>query len=225
MTSQEIVKALRKTKGNVREAAPLCSMKPQGLYYHINTNPDVKAKLDEIRAKAKKPIPDVLAKLTVGEDEIGLVKLTGDMSHRTAARRVLTAKLAEATGRSAREVSEAVRANKRLTKLFESRLPEEPRETKDRETIGVTLTPEQSAWAKAQPRGTVAQLLLGLAGEAAPVIGEFAGAKQQTSFSLPLPAVAWLRKAAQERATTAQSVLRQVIENARLGASPTTAQA
>lgn len=220
MTKEEILEALRKTGGNVREAAPTLGTTPQGIYHHLNADPDLVAQVEEIRNGRKKPIGPVLEHLTVDEDEIALDVLASGVSPRSVARKRLTAKLAEATGRSAREVSAEVRKSKALTKLFEGKLPVPvPSETTTHETIGVTLTSQQLGWTKKQARGAIAQLVLDRIDQPAPeVSGAFEASKsdkKQTSFRLPLQAMAWLRTAAQAQGTSAQAVLRQVIDEAR----------
>jgi hypothetical protein len=230
MTKEEILEALRKTGGNVREAAPILSTTPQGIYHHLNTDPSLAAEVEEIRNARKKPIEPALKDLTVDEDEVALEMLATDTSPRTAARKLLTTKLSAATGRSAREVSAEIRKSKSLTKLFEGKLPVHVlAETATHETIGVTLTSQQLGWTKKQARGAIAQLVLDRIGQPAPeVSGSFEASKsekKQTSFRLPLQAMAWLRTAAQAQGTSAQAVLRQVIDEARRRPKPSTVSA
>lgn len=230
MTKDEILAALRKTGGNVREAAPALGTTPQGIYHHLNADPALLAEVEAIRDAQKKPIKPALRDLTVDEDEIALEVLVSETSPRTAARKLLTSKLAETTGRSAREVSAEIRKSKLLTKLFDAKLPVHvPAETETHETIGVTLTTQQLGWTKKQARGAIAQLVLDRIGQPAPeVSGAFEtikGDKKQTSFRLPLAAMAWLRTAAQAQGTSAQAVLCQVIDEARRRSKPTTVSA
>lgn len=222
MTKEEIIATLRETKGVVHEAAEKLGTTPQGIYHHISADPEISRSLDAIREELKKPIRPALQALTVDEEEIALAVLGSDVSKRTAARKLLVGKVAESTGRSAREVSDAIRQSKTLTALFEKKLPAiEPAKRDPGETLGVTLTTPQLAWTQKQPRGAIARLVLDCIakGTAAPTVKPFEDAhgKGQTSFRLPLPAIAWLRKAAQAQSTTAQAVLREVIDEARLG--------
>lgn len=216
MTKEDIIAALEVSKGNVSEAATALGTTAQGVYHHLNADPSLAAKLEEIRKANRKPILPALQSLTLDEAEVALKVLASDLSPRAAARAVLIAQLAKETGRSAREVSEAIRKDKALTTLFEAMLPKrEPPPREPKETLGVTLTKSQLRWTERQPRGSIAALVLGFVGKPAPVvIKDFKVEKKQTSFSLPLPAVAWLRTAAQERGTTAQAVLRQLIDDA-----------
>jgi len=219
MTKEKIIATLRETKGVVHEAAEKLGTTPQGIYHHISSDPEISRALDAIREDLKKPIKPALQALTVDEEEIALAMLGSDTSKRTAARKLLVGKIAESTGRSAREVSDAIRQSKTLTALFEKKLPAVESIKRDPgETLGVTLTTPQLAWTKKQPRGAIARLVLASIGKEAPLVKPLddAHGKGQTSFRLPLPAIAWLRMTAQAQGTTAQAVLREVIDAGRL---------
>ena len=100
MTKEEILEALRKRGERPWRRLPTGTT-PQGIYHHLNADPDLVAQVEEIRNGRKKPIGPVLEHLTVDEDEIALDVLALRLPALGRAQAALTAKLAEATGRSA----------------------------------------------------------------------------------------------------------------------------
>lgn len=217
MDSVQIIDKLRETGGNVLQAAAALGLRPQGIYYHVNSNPEVAKALAEIRKSAaprKSSIAEAIREASVDMDEVALVALGKGVSQRVAAREMLIQKVVELTNRSERDVVGSIRASKRLTQMVERKLPPiDSREEVSHETMSVSLTEAQLRWMRAQPRGTAGRLVEVV--QAWPSDGG-KGKLRQTTFSLPLAQLQRLRDAANARSVTPQALLRAVIEEARL---------
>ncbi len=216
-TVEQIISKLRETGGNVQRAAADLKLQPQGIYYHVNRNPEVAAALAEIRkssAPNKKSVAAALRRAKVDPDEVALVVMERGISKRTAAREMLEQQIAEATNRSKRDVVGTIRGDEQPAQMFERKLPAaEAREEVATEVISVSLTEAQHRWVKALPRGSVGKLIETVT--TWPSAGVEAGKLHQTTFSIPVAQLKRLRDAAAERDLTSQALLRAIIEEAR----------
>lgn len=214
----EIIKSLREHEGSVAATAAALHVSRQAVYHHIDTNPLVAKALEDIRTtvdRARKPLITALREVTFEPDEIAKAARDNNVTLRTAARAIVTAKVTLATNRSERDVMAEIRGSQLCARAFEDLLPpiDTARSEEGREVVSTSLTTKQHDWVRAQPAGTVSTLLAETA--TFPVVSDSAEEKTQTTFSVASKDAARLRAAAAKRGETTQTLIRQVIEVAR----------